>query len=215
MAATGPKISSRVAELPCFTRSSTVGATKWPRSRPAGRPPPASSVAPSDTARSMAAVTRVERGPGDDRSHVGLGAAGIADHDAPGLVDKLGDEAIRDGVDHVEPLGRGAHLPAIQVAGPGRTPRRHVEIGVLADDEGVDTAGLEVDLLQRIGGDPHDALANRGRSRERNHVGAAALHQRLASFGAGAGDDADHALREHGEGLGQRQRGHAASDRPA
>ncbi len=81
------------------------------------------------------------------------GLRGIADDDLPGQLDEPLGKRIGDRVDDVEALGRRADLARIEIARPHRTARGDIEVGVLADDEGIDAARLEIHPLQRIGGD--------------------------------------------------------------
>ena len=98
---------------------------------------------------------------------------------------------------HVEALGRGAHLPGVQVGGPGAALGRHLHLAghVGADDERVLAAHLEVHPRHALGARRRHALAGGHRAGERHAVHARVANDRLAHV-AGAGDRVERSRRQ-------------------
>ena len=140
---------------PWRTPEMTVGSKKWPL-RPPGwkRLPPASNLPPSaDHGRDLLFELGDGVG-GDQRAHVGLAVHRIADLQRLDVLDHALDEFLRDRLDHIDALRRGADLPGVQQPRPHRAGHCHVEIGVVEHDQRVDAAELEIDLLQLRSGRP-------------------------------------------------------------
>ena len=118
------------------------------------------------------------------------------------------DEFVVDLVVHVEPLGRGADLPAVEVGGEGRPARRDVERGRGHDDEGVVARCLDQAGLEGFGAGAGNGLTDGDRSGIGHAMRLAAGHQPLGHART-AGEALHQTFRQALEHLHEFQRGDA------
>jgi hypothetical protein len=146
------------------------------------------------------------RRPRDDRVYVGVRFLWISDYDFARQLREPFYETVGDSVDYVETLRGRADLAGVQKTGPHGPTSYDVEVHVLADDKKIDAARLEIDLLERVGSEPHDALSDNCRSRERNHVHTRIRHERFTRLFPNPSNDAKNTRRQNLEGPHQRKR---------
>ena len=142
------------------------------------------------------------------RPDVGLVVERVAHAQRAGVLHEHVHEVVVQLARHVEALGRGAHLPGVQVGGPGAALGRHVHLvgHVGADDERVLAAHLEVHPRHALGARRGHALAGGHRAGEGHAVHARVAHDRLAHV-ARAGHHVERARRQVLEAGGEHQRG--------
>ena len=138
---------------------------------------------------------RLERLRRDERADVHPGVHRVAHAERADVGREPLGELAGDRLDHVDPLGRGAHLAGVEQAGPRDAGHGDVEIGVLEHDERVDAAELEVDLLELLAGLGRDPPARGHRAGEGDQIDARVTDQRLARVRP-TGDDIDHSGRQ-------------------
>ncbi len=105
------------------------------------------------------------------------------------------DEVRGDALLDVDPLGRRTHLSGIEEPSPGGAGDGGVEVGVGEDDERIDAAELEVDLLEAGAGARRDGAPHRYRTGEGDEIHAGVLDERAAGLRS-TGDDVDDAGRQ-------------------
>ncbi len=148
-----------------------------------------------------------------ERPEGGVGAHGVAEDVALGLLGQPGDEVVVDLAAREHARRRGAVLPGVVVAGAGDGLQRGLELDVVEHHDRRLSAQLEVHALERVGGRPRHRLAGFHRAGDRDHVDLVVDDQRLARLVAAA-DHVEHALGQQLRGqLGESHGGHGRSRR--
>src|SRR5918997_5230671 len=144
--------------------------------RPVEEAPPAEALAARDELRAtvqglpdvvlyLVPALRVDHGP-----DVRLGVHRVADVERLRELLRSLDEVVRHLLVHVEALRRGADLPGVQARRPYGALGRYLHVHIVADDEGVLAAELEVRPHQALRGGNADLAARLLAARERDHV---------------------------------------------
>ena len=121
--------------------------------------------------------------------------------------DERRGEVVEDRLEDVEPLGRGADLACVEESRPGAALGRDIDVlgDVLADDERILAAQLEVDARDAFGADDRDPLARVHGAGECDAVHPIVADDPLADL-ARAGEQVDDAGGEVVEAVGEGQR---------
>ena len=134
----------------------------------------------------------------DHGAHLGLVARHrVADLERLDLRHELLEQAVVDlrAGDHAR--AGGAVLARVPVAGEPDPGRDRLRVGVVEDDHRRLAAELEVDALERVGGGARDRLAGLDVAGERDEADVRVLDEPLPDRDAVAGDDLQHARRQH------------------
>lgn len=136
-------------------------------------------------------VDLVGNGPAEIRDRRVVVAGKLLD-----LLDKQSQEAVVDGLVHVDALGCDADLAGVGQCASRDQGHDALEVDVLADDGGVVAGELEDDALEGARAVLHDAAADGDGAREADVVDALVQGDALAELGA-AVDGLEDARRQH------------------
>jgi hypothetical protein len=118
----------------------------------------------------------------DQRAQGHLAAGAIAHGQMRGLGNQALGEFRRHAFMHQDAVRRHADLALMEVRTPGRVAGRHVQVGVVQDQQRVGAAQLQRHLLQMAAGQLADAAPHGHRAGEGDHGHARVHHQGLARF---------------------------------
>src|SRR5690606_24354691 len=127
------------------------------------------------------------------RPDTGGRVSGVAHGFAAGRVHGEGDRFLVAVVRHEQAGQGGAGLAGVEQAVGDDGVRRGRQVGVVEDNSGGFAAELQGDLLDGGGGHFGDAASGTGGAGEGDHVHVRVGRQCFADYGAGAGDEVEHA----------------------
>ncbi|KEK17511.1 hypothetical protein BAGA_09795, partial [Bacillus gaemokensis] len=140
----------------------------------------------------------VHAGGVDQRPHHEFFLHALVDADPRHLVGHHGDEAVMDGLVHVDAVGRDADLARVAQLGRDQLGGGRFDIGIVEHDEGRVAAQFQRHFLQVVAAGRRQPLAHGGRARERELADARIAGEALADLLGIAGHHLEDAGRDAG-----------------